>query len=163
MKKAKANFDLLVNSRKWGAKSPAQEKIIALEAQVCELKDLKLSAQLICKPKEDEKDQREEANTGQDEENNQADGSDRHYHNQDEEWMKMPPKDDEPKHKRVGKKTWYWCVHQMKWTVHKPENCRLGKGQNDSQDNQDDKQETIASQATYADTPAKLAHLYLDE
>ena len=51
----------------------------------------------------------------------------------------------------------------MKWTVHKPENCRLGKGQNDSQDNQDDKQETIASQATYADTLAKLAHLYLDE
>jgi hypothetical protein len=28
MKKAKAKFDLLVNSRKWGAKSPDQEKII---------------------------------------------------------------------------------------------------------------------------------------
>ncbi len=37
MKKAKAKYDLLVNSGKWGAKSPDQEKIIALEAQ---LKDL---------------------------------------------------------------------------------------------------------------------------
>ena len=49
MKKAKAKYDLLVNSGKWGAKSPDQEKIVALEAQVKELKDLKLSAQLMNK------------------------------------------------------------------------------------------------------------------
>jgi hypothetical protein len=99
MKKAKAKFDLLVNSGKWGAKSPEQKKIIALKAQVKDLKDLKLSAQLICKLKEDGKEQREGENTGQDEENNQADGSDRHYHDQVEEEMKTPPKDDDPKHK----------------------------------------------------------------
>ena len=72
----------------------------------------------------------------------------------------------EPKHKRVAKKTWHWCVHKMKWTMHKPENCRLGKGQSnieinqdDNQDKQDDKQEPIASQATFADMLAKLAHI----
>jgi hypothetical protein len=53
MKKAKAKFDLLVNSGKWGAKSPDQEKIILLKAQVIELKDLKLSVQLIHMLKED--------------------------------------------------------------------------------------------------------------
>ena len=49
MQKAKAKYDLLVNSGKWGAKSPNQEKIVALEAQPIELKDLKLSAQLANK------------------------------------------------------------------------------------------------------------------
>ena len=44
MKKAKDKYDLLVNSGKWGAKSPDQEKIIALEAQLNDLQNLKLSA-----------------------------------------------------------------------------------------------------------------------
>jgi predicted metal-dependent hydrolase len=52
MKKAKAKYDLLVNSGKWGAKSPDQEKIIALKAQAKELNDLKLLAQLMNKLKQ---------------------------------------------------------------------------------------------------------------
>jgi hypothetical protein len=118
MKKANAKFDLLMNRGKWGTRSLDQEKIIALEAQVHKHKDLKLSAQLIHKLKEDGKEQREGDSTGQDEENNQANGSNKHFQNQDTEWMKMLPKDDEPKHEHVGKKTWHWCVHHMKWTVH---------------------------------------------
>lgn len=47
MKKTKAKKDLLVNSSKWWAKSQDQEKIIALAAQVKDLKDLKLCIQLI--------------------------------------------------------------------------------------------------------------------
>ena len=57
MKKAKAKYHLVVNSRGWGAKSPDQEKIIALEAQVKELKDLKLSVQLLNKLKQGQKGQ----------------------------------------------------------------------------------------------------------
>jgi hypothetical protein len=147
MKKAKAKYDLLVNSGKWGAKSPDQEKIIALEAKVKELKDLKLSAELLRKLEEDDNEMREGEN-----ENNQNDN----------EWMNIPPKDNEAKHKRVGKKTWHWCVHHKRWTVHKPDNCRLGK-QPDKRDNQEDKSQPIASQATYADMLAKLAHLSMDE
>ena len=107
-----------MNRGKWVAKSPDQETIIVLEAQVRELKDLKLSAQLMHKLKEGEKEQREGDNAGQDEENNLADGSNKPFQNQETEWIKMPPKDDEPKHKQVGKKTWPWCVHHMKWTMH---------------------------------------------
>ena len=81
MKKAKAKFDLLVNSRKWGAKSPDQENIIALEAQVCKLKDLKLSVQLIPELKEEGKEQRKGDNIGQDEENNQTDVPNKRFHN----------------------------------------------------------------------------------
>jgi hypothetical protein len=53
--------------------------------------------------------------------------------------MKTPPKGNEPKHKQIGKKTWHWCSHHMKGTMHKPENCRLGKEQGDNQGNQNDK------------------------
>jgi uncharacterized protein (DUF4415 family) len=66
-KKANAEFDLLTNSGKWGAKSPDQVKIIALESQVRELKDLKLSAQLIHKLKENGHGWRKGDNTSQDE------------------------------------------------------------------------------------------------
>ena len=55
MKKSKAKCDFLVNSGKWGAKSPDHEKIIALKAQVKELKDLTLSAQLMNKLKQGQK------------------------------------------------------------------------------------------------------------
>ncbi len=33
MKKAKVKYNLLVNSGKWGARSPEQEEVIALEAE----------------------------------------------------------------------------------------------------------------------------------
>ena len=55
MKKAKAKYDLLVKKGKWGAKSPDQEKIIAPEAQLMDLQNLKLSAQLINKLKQGQK------------------------------------------------------------------------------------------------------------
>ena len=45
--KAKATYDLLMNSGKWRAKSSNQEKIIALKAQLKDLQNLKLSVQLI--------------------------------------------------------------------------------------------------------------------
>ena len=112
MKKAKAKYDLLVNSGKWGAKLPDQEKIIALEAQVKELKDLKLSAQLMNKLKQGQKDkdqqnqqnrQRGGNNQGQNQggprRRNQKDRSNKRFQRQDEEWKKIPPKDNMPKQK----------------------------------------------------------------
>jgi hypothetical protein len=139
MKKAKAKYDLLVNSGKWGAKSPDQEKIIALEAQVKELKDLKLSAQLINKLKQGQKGkgQRSQSQTqpkqGQQQastkQKNSKDRSNKRFQKQDEEWKTTPPKDNEPTQKQVGKKTFHWCIHHMKWTLHKPDDCELGKQQ----------------------------------
>ena len=82
----------------------------------------------------------------------------------DEEWKKTPPKDNEPKHKQVGKKTWHWCIHHMKWKVHKPEDCDLGKKQDQQGDkNQDIQRQVRASQATYAEMLAKFAQLSVNE
>ena len=49
IQKAKAKYDLPMNSGKWSTKSPNQEKILALEAQLKELKHLTLSTQLANK------------------------------------------------------------------------------------------------------------------
>ena len=68
----------------------------------------------------------------------------------------MPPKEDNPKHKQVGKKPFNWCIHHKKWMVHKPEDCTLGKEQVDAQDKQNEQQIT-ANQATFARLLAQLA------
>ena len=51
----------------------------------------------------------------------------------------------------------------MKWTLHKPKDCDLGKKQdqqaNESEDNQ---YQVMLSQATYAKMLAKLAQLSVD-
>lgn len=81
----------------------------AFEAKVQELKDFKLSAQLISKIKESEQEEKEG-------ENESPNGTAEHSHkNQtaiwsqwlDREWLKTPPKNNEPKHKQIGEKTWH--------------------------------------------------------
>ena len=74
MQKAKAKYNLLMNSGKWGTKSPDQEKTVALKAQLKELKDLKLSAQLANKLNQNRcqgpNQRKEGANTGENQRNN---------------------------------------------------------------------------------------------
>ena len=82
------------------------EKLVAAkETEVKELKDLKLSAQLLRKLKEDDQDQKEEENDGQNEtrEHSQKTRSNKQLQRQDEEWKKVPPKENEPPQKEEGK------------------------------------------------------------
>ncbi len=129
-----------MNSGKSGAQSPDQEKIIALEAQLKDLQNLKLSAQLINKVKQGQKQgqkgqqQRQPQKCsnspqkqGTTNRKNQKDRTNKRFQKQDEEWKKVPPKDNEPKQKQVSTKTFHWCIHHMKWTIHKPDNCDIGK------------------------------------
>ena len=72
----------------------------------------------------------------------------------------MAPKDNEPKHKQDGKKTWHWCIHNMKWMVHKPDDCDLGKKEDQQGNkNQDIQWQVRANQATYAKMLAKFAQI----
>ena len=118
MKKAKAKYDLLVNSGKWRAKSADQEKFIALEAQVKELKDLKLLAQLINRLKQGQKGQSPQKSDqhnhpklskvrqhqGQGDCKNQKDRSDKCFRGETQNGRKFTPKDNERKQKQVSKK-----------------------------------------------------------
>ena len=168
MRKAKQRFDLLTTNNKWGAKSPDQEKIIALEAQ---LKDLKLSAQLIKKLKNEnkqgqkaqgkDKGDKADGNQGQGQTQttrNKKNTSNKRWQKQDEAWKLIPPKDNEPQTRKIKNIQWHWCIHHMKWVTHSPNDCRVGKQK------ADEKQQLQAKQATtYASTLAQVALMAANE
>ena len=96
-------------------------KAQVLKAQVYELKDLKLSGQLIHKLKDGDNKKKKGDNDGKNttKKLNKRDRSIR-WSQEDEEGMKTLPKDKEPKQKQLNKKTRHWCIHRVKWTVHTP-------------------------------------------
>jgi hypothetical protein len=126
---AKSKFNYLHTKGTWGAKSPDNDKIIAMTAAFDTLKgQLKLSPQLAAaggknngKPKKDQKTR------------NKKNTSDRVKQKKDEAWKKVPPKESEKKEKVHDKRMYHWCMHHMAWTMHSPSECRLAteqKGEN---------------------------------
>jgi hypothetical protein len=104
----------------WGAKTPDDEKIVAMSAQLNALKgQLKLDkklGKLVNKKKE-----------GGGKKKNKKNMSNKVKQKKDEAWKKVPPKDGKKKTKDVGKYTYHWCKHHMSWTIHLPAECHLGK------------------------------------
>jgi hypothetical protein len=128
MATAKAKMDYLKLKGKWGAKSPNNEKIVAMAAKITALKGkLKLNPKLSAIAKEGKK----KGNKGKKGKKwkNKKNTSNKKDQKRDEMWKRVPPKDNEKKEKQVGKYTYNWCKHHMTWTVHKPSDCKLGKKQ----------------------------------
>ena len=124
---AKSKFDWLVNKKKWGARSPDDDKIVAMAAEIHKLKgQLKLDPKLsqIAGGGKDDKDGGKKEGGKK---RNKKDTSNKRKQKEDEAWKKVPPKDGDPKTKKVGELTFNWCIHHMAWTVHKPSDCKLGK------------------------------------
>ena len=147
-KMAKSKFDWLVNKKKWGARSPDDDKIVAMAAEINALKgQLKLSPKLaeVANDKGDGK-------RGVRKKRNKKDTSNKRAQKKDEAWKRIPPKDGDPKEKKHGDFTFHWCEHHMSWTIHKPADCRLGKQQKDEQ-----KSTFRANSATVAATQAAVA------
>jgi hypothetical protein len=87
---------------------------------------------------------------------NKDDTSNKREQKKDEAWKKEPPKAGESKEgKKVGKYTFNWCEHHMAWTVHKPNDCYLGKQHKDEQKKKPHKANsaTVAAAATSAVKP----------
>ncbi len=98
---AKAQFDYLKNTGQWGAKSPNDEKIVAMAAKINALKgQLKLDPKLSAIAKDKKKEDKGE-NKGK--KKNKKDTSNKKYQKRDEAWKKVPPKDSNPKEKQLGK------------------------------------------------------------
>ena len=138
MSMAKRKFDFLKTKGKWGAKSPDDEKIVAMTAEINTLKgQLKLDPKLSAIADEGEK------------------GDNKSSKKKDEAWKKEPPKAGESKEgKKVGKFTFNWCEHHMAWTVHKPADCLLGKQHKEEQKKPiKANSATIAAAATSAMNP----------
>jgi hypothetical protein len=149
MSMAKRKFDFLKTKGKWGAKSPDDEKIVAMAAEINSLKGkLKLDPKLSAIAGEGKKDD------GSKKKKNRMNTSNKRERKKDEAWKKEPPKAGESKTgKQVGKYTFNWCEHHMAWTVHKPADCNLGKRRKDEQKKPKANSATIAAAATSTVNP----------
>jgi hypothetical protein len=116
LKMTKGKFDWLVSKKKWGAKSPDDEKIVTMAAEIKNLKgQLKLHPKLAEIADRKDEDKKESKKT-----HNKKDTSNKKDQKKDEAWEKVPPKNGDPKEKKNGDYTYHWCKHHMAWTVHKP-------------------------------------------
>jgi len=154
---AKAHFDYLKNTGQWGAKSPDDEKIVAMAAEINALKgQLKLDPKLSAIAKDKKKDDKGE-NKGK--KKNNKDTSNKKYQKKDEAWKKVPPKDSDPKEKQVGKYTFQWCEHHMAWTVHKPQDCTLNPKHKDYKGKKNEHKANSAVVASSATVPSATTTL----
>ncbi len=129
MTSAKCKFDWLKTKGLWGAKSPDDEKIVAMIAALNALKgQLKLDPKLNAIANEGKK-----KGDKRDKKKNKKNTYNQREQKKDEAWKKEPPKDNEKHKKDVGKYTYHWCKHHMAWTVHKPANCLLGERHKEEQ------------------------------
>ena len=128
VQRAMSKYDYLRTKGMWGAKSPEDEKIVAMSAAMLDLKSkLKLDDKLAAINKGGGKGK------GGKKAKNKKNTSNKVAQKKDEAWKKVPPKDGEKKTKEVGKYTYHWCEHHMAWTIHTPSDCRLGKEHKDGQ------------------------------
>jgi hypothetical protein len=123
MTSAKRKFNWLKTKGLWGAKSPDDEKIVAMTTALNILKgQLKLDPKLSTIANEGKKKGNKRGK-----EKNKKNTYNQREQKKDEAWKKEPPKDGEKREKEVGKYTYHSCKHHMAWTVHKPADCRLGR------------------------------------
>jgi hypothetical protein len=142
---AKAHFDYLKNTGQWGAKSPDDEKIVAMAAEINALKgQLKLDPKLSAIAKDKKK---EDKGVNKSKKKNKKDTSNKKNQKKDEAWKKVPPKEGDPKEKQQGKYTFQWCKHHMAWTIHKPQDCTLNPKHKDYKEKKND---NIANSAVVA-------------
>jgi hypothetical protein len=130
----------------WGAKSPEEERLVAL---IAELKGkLKLAPELAKKKKGGKKDKK----AGEAKVKNKKNTSNKRNQKQEEAWKKTPPKDGEPKEKVSKGKTYHWCEHHMAWGIHSPKDCRLGNARKEDSKapSKEDHPTSVAAAATAA-------------
>ncbi len=155
---AKRKFDFLKTKRKWGAKSPDDEKIVAMAAEIKLLKgQLKLDPKLSTIPgKGDKGDDKRDSKV-----KNKKNRNNKREQKKDDVWKKELPKAGESKEgKKVGKFTFNWCKHHMAWTVHKPADCLLGKQHKEEQKKPiKANSATVAAAATSTINPQFASHL----
>jgi len=125
MSMAKCKSDFFKTKGKWGAKSPDDEKIVAMAAEINSLKgQLKLDPTLSTIAGMGDKGNDKKSSKKK----NKKNTLNKRKQKIDEAWKKEPPKAGESKvGKQVRKYTCNWCEHHMAWTVHKSADCLLGK------------------------------------
>jgi hypothetical protein len=125
MAQATAKFTYLTTKKIWGSKSPNEERLITM---IANLKGkLKLAPALADKRKKDGGNKKDESVKASNVKmKNKKNMSNKKAQKQNEVWKRVAPKEGEPTKKNVGSKTYQWCVHHMAWGVRSAQECRLG-------------------------------------
>jgi hypothetical protein len=144
-------FNLLKQDRTWEARSPDEDKIVAMQTELTALRgqfqlapNLKKAAGIKDDNREGGKKQDGEDNRKQ---KNKKNNTNKKEQKRDENWKKTPPKEGEPHKKKVKGHTWHWCKHHMVWGNHKEELCQLG---NEGTNQQTNGLNEVAAQAVSA-------------
>jgi hypothetical protein len=111
MHQALTKFKDLKRSKKWQAPTAEEEQIVALVAQVEQLK------KFTKKTKSGEKVVEKKRKQRRDDDPKYA-------------WKLVKPKQGDPSKKEVTGKTYHWCPKHNAWTLHEPGACRLEGGGN---------------------------------
>jgi hypothetical protein len=123
-------YNLLKQDGSWGAKSPDEERIVAMQAELTALKgQLALGPNLKKAAAKDGKGKDTRNKKKDKKKKNKKDTSNKKNQKKDELWKKTPPKAGEPKEKKVSPKDriFHWCHHHMSWGGHKASDCNIGK------------------------------------
>ena len=130
MQLALNKYEVLNKQDVWNAKSPEEEKIVALNAELQKIKDTNLKLASAIKKAAGGKGNQQSGNPGGN--NNQGQGRRRGKKGKgktvpnDHAWKKVPPKDGEASKKQHSGRTYNWCKYHQAWVLHDPE----GKDQN---------------------------------
>ena len=119
MAKARTAYQVAVDNEKWGALSEEQQSIIAMKAELSQLKDknLKLDTKKSPKKKGKKKD-----------ENKSDDKKEQKKKSKSTDWKLVKPRSGKPHTKVVDGKTYHWCPYHNdgkgKWVIHNVSECR---------------------------------------
>ena len=116
-------YKTLKEAGKWNAPTDAEEKIIALEAEITKLKAKSNNSDNKYKGKPNKYDK----NKGTYKSYNGTNHGKSPGNKPPPEWMTTKPKDGESHTKMVSGKEYHWCKNHEAWTRHKPYECK-GKG-----------------------------------
>jgi hypothetical protein len=122
-------FNLLKQEGTWRAKSPDEDKILAMQAELTALRgqfQLAPNLKKAAGAKDDNREGGKKQGGGDNrKQKNNKNNTNKKEQKQDENWKKTPPKEGKSHKKKVKGCTWHWCKHHMAWGNHKEELCQL--------------------------------------
>ena len=107
-------YKLLSDQGKWLQMDASDAKLVALTAQLEELKKNNSNLQHCLKRPEFKK-----AKPDDKKKKVKRDNDDKW------KWKSIKPREGAPTTKKVNNKTYHWCIHHQKWTLHKSDECRM--------------------------------------
>ena len=136
MDRAKTKYDELKEANTWMQKDETEQQLVALTAQLQQVqsKNRQLQKKLKGdKPKGKDKAKSNKANS----DNKWA-------------WKDRKPPAGSPHTKTFEGRDYHWCPFHEKWTIHKPEDCRLNLANKGKKTSTDDRPSTDAVNLTAA-------------